>query len=685
MNLKLIEKGKSFLSSGRLPEAYEAFVGAGCLEGEVLAGVCAANMKEFERSVQHFEKAYKTQPQNRQVRRFLGMALSDAGDYNRAIALLAGFDDQESLFFRGRAYMGGGKYQEAIADFQLVVKADPRRAPAWANLGICSRRVGDSQAERFLNRSLKLQPDLLPAILELAELHREQGKSSACLTGYLKASLLEPKDPLIQFSLGQAAQEARDYVIAQTAYSTAIELAPEQPNSYLNRSLIYAEQGQIGKAKNDIEVARRIGAPWVEWREALMMPLIAGSNQEIDSHREMLERWLGNAEIPALNNPVQQIGCPIFALAYQGRNNSGINRKISKSLSQACPQLAFTGSKDESFRDQKRIVFASSHFRDHTVGLITEGIIHHLDREKFEVHVVRPFGPADEVTRRIEDAADQYHVVSADPFEARKSIADLEADAIYFADIGMEPWSYYLGFARMARFQCVGWGHADTPCLPEIDSFISCDGFDPANATEFYGEELLRTKRVPAYLDYQPHLFPKNRETENSVRRIICPQSLFKIHPDMDQVFELILENIPNARIYLPKAPFPHWEDLLIQRLGQVGKRIEFLPRVPADNFTNWLAEFDAIIDPIHFTGGFTSFQALSAGLPVVTWNGSHLPGRMTLAMLNQMELQGLSASDPGSFVEIVRAVSGDPVSWRKEVFANRAALIADTQAVREF
>ena len=42
-------------------------------------------------------------------------------------------------------------------------------------------------------------------------------------------------------------------------------------------------------------------------------------------------------------------------------------------------------------------------------------------------------------------------------------------------DVGMEPFSYYLSFARLAPVQVVWWGHPDTTPSNQIDYFLSLD------------------------------------------------------------------------------------------------------------------------------------------------------------------------------------------------------------------
>lgn len=59
--------------------------------------------------------------------------------------------------------------------------------------------------------------------------------------------------------------------------------------------------------------------------------------------------------------------------------------------------------------------------------------------------------------------------------EAQARIAELELDVLVYLDIGMEPMSYFLGLARLARAQCVLPGHPVTTGISTIDYFLSSE------------------------------------------------------------------------------------------------------------------------------------------------------------------------------------------------------------------
>src|SRR5439155_9980553 len=112
-------------------------------------------------------------------------------------------------------------------------------------------------------------------------------------------------------------------------------------------------------------------------------------------------------------------------------------------------------------------------FKDHTVGLWTQGIIETLPRDRFHVTVLSTQRYEDPVARNIRERADTYGELPATLLPAREGIAQLGLDVLVYADLGMEGLTYSLAFSRLAPVQCVMWGHPSTSGISTIDYVIS--------------------------------------------------------------------------------------------------------------------------------------------------------------------------------------------------------------------
>src|SRR5262249_44840918 len=137
----------------------------------------------------------------------------------------------------------------------------------------------------------------------------------------------------------------------------------------------------------------------------------------------------------------------------------------------------------------------------------------------------------------------------------RQRIAKLELDVLYYADVGMTAWTYFLAFARLAPVQCVTWGHPLTTGIPNLDYFISSELLEGPGAEEHYTEKLVRLPNLAVHY-YRPQAPAEVRPRshyglEETGRLYGCPQSLFKLHPDFDAILADVLRRDPEGLLVL--------------------------------------------------------------------------------------------------------------------------------------
>jgi predicted O-linked N-acetylglucosamine transferase (SPINDLY family) len=171
----------------------------------------------------------------------------------------------------------------------------------------------------------------------------------------------------------------------------------------------------------------------------------------------------------------------------------------------------------------------------------------------------------------------------------------------------------------------------------------------------------------------------------------LCPQVLFKFHPDFDQVIAAILRADPRGEVVLVDSPLKYWTHLLMSRFAHsmpdVMHRIRTLPRQSTDDFLRLLTLGDVILDTLHFSGGTTSFMALAMGSPVVTLPGDYMRGRVTYACYKQMGLLDCVTHSIDDYVTLAVRLGTDP-SYREHIKArilrSNHVLYEDIEPVRE-
>jgi protein O-GlcNAc transferase len=181
----------------------------------------------------------------------------------------------------------------------------------------------------------------------------------------------------------------------------------------------------------------------------------------------------------------------------------------------------------------------------------------------------------------------------------------------------------------------------------------------------------------------------------NDSHLYICPQSLFKIHPDNDAIYFDIMARDEKAVLLFFQSDHAAitkaFADRLMKGMADRGlvprNQIKFLPRMDAASFRGVLSLANVVLDTLHWSGGNTSLDALSVSAPIVTLPGEFMRGRQTAAMLRAMNASELIANDHAAYVDNAIALASDNVmreNLRQKLIANRGAIFDCTEPVKK-
>lgn len=578
--------------------------------------------------------------------------------------------DTELIYLRGRVFQSQGEWQRARDCYAEVTRFAPAKAEAWNNLGCMLQALGVfEEAHQAFLRAVVLRPDLAQAHNNLGVLEAGAGRLDEACDYFRRAIGADADFAEAQFNLGRA----------PTELGRAKEAAP-----MLQRASELEPRGRL-----DVFLA-------------LSVPEILDSAGQAHDIRAAMRQRLDKLGGIRLEDPPGSVELSWFYLAYHGIDDTQLNRRITDFFSASCPDLAFEAPhcrRSRRPRERLRIGFISRHLYDHSIGRTTRGVVPRLSRKDFEVHAIFVAPVTDDaVHREIKAGADGSIVVPDSLPAARRAIAALELDILFYQDLGMDAFTYFLAFSRLAPTQCVGWGHPVSPGLETIDAFLSTEDFEPPSAESHYNERLLKMSGIatPSYY-FRPDsaratLTRQQSGFEDSATAYFCPQTLFKLHPDFDAALAEILFADRDAVLYLLEDRRSVWTERVRERLerrfGRASGRFRFLPRHPGvEHYFSRLKHADVILDTFHFGGGNTSLEAFAFGAPVVTWPGEFMRGRHTLGMYRRMGIGDAIASSPSEYARIAVDLGTDRA--RREVLRGRimersAVLYEDDNVVRE-
>ena len=548
--------------------------------------------------------------------------------------------------------------------------------------------------------SVPPSPPLSPSLIDArASILYKAGDIGAVIEIYEARVTSHPQDLSAWRKLARLLAEAWQFARADAVITHALSMFGDDVALLALQVFVKSELGLSDEAR---EIAVNAAARFpdrlsFQFDARLLLPMVYADRADLARRRARYDAGLSELEsmLPAMQQDPARIYTlerTNFLLAYQGENDLQLQRRYSNLLGamiatadadlRALPQRA-TGQR------KLRIGFVGKWFFSCTAGNYFERWITQLDPARFERFVYYTGQSNDEVTARIGTAAEHFTRLQRDVRSNALSIRADELDILMHLEVGMSTGSYLLASFRLAPIQCVAWGHPVTTGNSAIDVYFSCADMEPTNYRAHYSERVVLLDGIG--VDYaMPTLdapgVPGDFGLPSTGRLYFCPQSLFKIHPDMDAAFAKILEGDSIAVLVFfqadSRAITMTFADRLIKTLAARGinakGQIKFLPRLDPRSFRKALSVADVLLDPFHWSGGGTSLDAFAGNLPVVTLPGRFMRGRQTAAMLTMMGANALIAADVDGYVKTAIEVATNKTlnhDLRALIHANKRAL----------
>lgn len=511
---------------------------------------------------------------------------------------------------------------------------------------------------------------------------------------------LEPQNPLVHLKLGRLKMVSGEYEAALKHYRNVLSVDQNNVAALDGLSDIFRIQGPRTEARKVLlkraelsQVAQEKSA--FQLKAALTQPVISKDTAEIDEARAGLTQTLAAGPNSPYDDPWKLGLGPCFYLGYQARDDRKLQEALAKYYLKATPSLSeiapHVGRSTNSSR-RLRVGIVSNFLSKHTIGYLSYGLIAGLDRQRFDVRLFRtPRAIPDPQTPRFLAAAPCVDL-PPDLRAARKIISDEELDILHFPEVGMDHFTYFLAFARLATLQTVTWGHPVTTGLPTLDLFLSVDKMEPAHAEKHYSEKLVRLKSLSINVEQPPEMELDSAHRILSPRQpaYLCAQSLYKIHPEFDPMLARILELDTDARVYFfshgPNAD----SELKIRFERSLGKniaRVKFLPRVTPSKFLQIVKEADVALDVPHWSGGKTSLDAFAMGTPIAHKPGEFMRGRHTTAFYHKLGISDAVAEVSETYAILASRLVHDgdfKEHVTTHIVENRHNLFGDVAAIRE-
>jgi protein O-GlcNAc transferase len=597
-----------------------------------------------------------------------------------------------------------GRWAEAAQCYQQAIRHQPNFPEALNNLGaLLIRAENYADAARHLSAAIRLRPDYAKAHYHLARALRALGRRDEAQAALQQTVKLNPALAEGWHDLGLVRKEQGAAREAVAAFEESVRLNPALAEGYLNLGNIFYELGLADKSREYFEQAQAVRpSDALKVRSALSLPGCYDSREQMEEARSQLEADLDRlmAEELRIDDPNEEVALTPFFLAYQGKNDVRLLSRVAELFLKACPALGYVAPHCREPRpamEARRIEigFISSYFgREHIINRSVSGMIAKLPRDHFRVTLLHLDGPCAEILGALRDS-DRLVKVPFALAAARARIAAEKLDILFYTDLGLEPWTYFLSFARLARVQCTCGGHPVTSGVPNVDYYISSSLDEAPQAREHYREQLALLPHRPVC--YYPAAVAELNKTRadfglSDERRVyLCPMTPFKLHPETDELFGRILRADPAGEIvFVLNHQRELWQRLqarFARTIPDAAPRLRYLPFQSLPDFVALLRLADVILDTPAFNGGTTSLEALAVGTPMVTLPGEFFRQRATYGLYQLMGLLDCVARDADDYVRLALEIARNPerrAGIQQQILARNQILFGQETGIRE-
>lgn len=608
--------GTAYLCLGKLDEARQALEQCVALgnynwEARVNLGRVHFDQQSFEEAIKQFEFA---------------MNLRD--DVSYVYKYLAD------------AYRAVGRFVEAEEKYRAYLKTDEADGEAQNNFGyVLEANKKWEEAVLHYKRAVELCPDNAQICRNYGAILNFLDRGDEAIEAYRMALAADPKSPWLYSDIIQLLSRRHDIDKAYL-YAKTMETLPDYD------PVAHAMGDRMASTVCDFEAEARINARRLERYEKLPIGALA----------------------PLFLTEIKYCKDEATTLWLTDLHRKWGEWSADKAAKDPNPINIPLVHKHKG-RKRIRIGILSSDLRTHVVAKFLMPLLQNYDKSELEIICYSIYRLEDDYhQKKIRALVDRFdYIDDLYDHEIVEHVRKDELDILFelnghTADNRMTTISY-----KMAPVQ-IGWlGYPITWGQKELN-YAMVDRFTQPENHKTYVEELLIMPNC--YLCYalgisaEPDVDPVPAFERNKMISFGTFNNPLKYTPECIYLWANVLLQVPDSRFVFVR---PEAHSLLLQqnltnefmKYGIDQSRIAFI-RNAGGSHLPYYGELDISLDVVPLTGGTTTCESMSMGVPVVTRYGPFTHQRLSRTFISNAGLPELCADNDESFVEIAANLAAD-------------------------
>lgn len=595
-----------------------------------------------------------------------------------------------------------GEVAEAAELYAEIIASDPRTHEAYNMMGVIAYQAGEAdEAIRFLTKAIALKQDFIDAWANLATVRDAAGHLADAVDAARRATMLAPQHPVLRFNLANLLAKSGQKAAAAAEYQVAVALLPAFADAWNNLGMALLDLGDLAGATHAFEQACTHKPDYREARYNLANTY-RDAGRLGDAEREMRAVIAATPTAKAYNS----LGNILGDMARPEDAHAAFRKAVATdptwvavgsnlmSAMQYLPSITaadladahnqwadafgFARAPAPAFQDwnrdperKLRIGLVSPDFGVHPVGLLSVRLFEHLDPDRLApvIFSTRAEPHEDAISRRIAARTAWLRLNGASDETLEAEIRAREVDILF--DMSGHTSGHRLAvFARKPAPVQLSWiGYVGTTGVGAID-YVLADPRHARDARAFPGpEQYLRMPHGYICFDPPPDELAA-RVAPSAIGRPVtfgCLNNPAKLNDKVIASFARILSRVTGSKLILRFRGLndPAVRERLENQFALHGissARLDIRGGAPREEFLRTYREIDVALDTFPYSGGLTTCEALSLGVPVLTFPGATFAGRHATSHVTAAGFPELSAPSQAAFEDAAVALGQDPI-----------------------
>ena len=636
-------------------------------EAHANRGKALVALARVQEAIQSYDQAIALQPRLAAVHNNKGNALRQLGllgeaqrCYEQAIALDARQPD--AWHNLATLHESAGRLDDAFQCLEHVLALQPGHAEAHNGAGaILAQRKQSELAIAHFQAAITADSSYALAYKNLGQAQFTLAQYPDAVQNLRMSTQLRPDDTEALMFLALALVELGQYAESITLYGEAIRQSPAMADLHRNRAALFTRLQRYGEALSGYLLTLELDphAKYVPGQIAdSRIKMCDWSHLPADLRRCEEGLAAGRPTVP-----------PFTALALW--DVPGLHRAAAEAyVADLYPESSALGPVAVQASGGKiRIGYYSADFHNHATAYLMAELFEAHDRERFEWYAFSFGPPADDaMRRRLGQAFDHFLDV--------RSRSDVDI-ARLSREMGIDIAVDLKGFTTDTRF-----GIFAHRCAPVQVSYLGYPGTTGARYMDYViADKVVLPPEAQVHFTekvvYLPHSYQVNDSRRKISDRIFTREELglpaagfvfccfnnnYKIMPPVFDSWMRILQAVPESVLWLlednPAVPGNLRREAKARGVSE--ERLVFAARMPLDEHLARHRCADLFLDTLPYNAHTTASDALWAGLPVLTCQGTSFAGRVASSLLEAVGLHELVTRDQAGYEALAVSLARD-------------------------